>query len=77
MTTTQNPQPSNPHGPNAQGPEQPFLSLHTAVILLTAIVIGLVVGGLTVLTGVQVATAVLAGLAAAGASVSVLRSLIR
>jgi hypothetical protein len=39
-------------------------------------VLGLVVGGLTVLTGIPVAGAALAGLSAAGSTVPVLRSLI-
>lgn len=54
--------------------EPPFLSLHTSVVLLTATVLGLVIGVLTVLTGAPVAGAVLAGLSAAGTSVPVLRS---
>jgi uncharacterized membrane protein YccC len=61
--------------PTPQGPA-PFLTIHTAVVLLIAVVIGLVVGGLTFLSGGAVATAVLAGLTAAGVSVPVLRSLI-
>ncbi|MFF1544397.1 hypothetical protein [Streptomyces sp. NPDC058291] len=64
--------PVNPGPP----PEPPFLSLHTAVVLLTALVIGLITGALTALTGVSAAGAVLAGLAAAGPSVPVLRSLV-
>ena len=63
MTTPQNP--------------QPFLSLHTAVVLLMAFVIGLLIGVLTFLTGVPVAAAVIAGITSAGASVPPLRSLIR
>ncbi|MFH9554609.1 hypothetical protein ACIBAH_32875 [Streptomyces sp. NPDC051445] len=50
--------------------------MHTTVVLLTALVIGLVVGGLSVLSGAPVATAVLMGLTAAGSAVPVLRSLI-
>ncbi|AEY85287.1 hypothetical protein SHJG_0005 [Streptomyces hygroscopicus subsp. jinggangensis 5008] len=61
--------------PTPQGPA-PFLTIHTAVVLLIAVVIGLVVGGLTFLSGGAVAAAVLAGLTAAGVSVPVLRSLI-
>ncbi|MDW4903215.1 hypothetical protein RB625_32910 [Streptomyces californicus] len=61
--------------PTPQGPA-PFLTIHTAVVLLIAVVIGLVVGGLTFLSGGAVAAAVLAGLTAAGFSVPVLRSLI-
>lgn len=56
--------------------EPPFLSLHTTVVLLTALVLGLIVGGLTALTDVPPAGAVLAGLTAAGSTVPVLRSLI-
>jgi hypothetical protein len=52
------------------------LTIHPAVVLLIAVVIGLVVGGLTFLSGGAVAAAVLAGLTAAGLSVPVLRSLI-
>lgn len=55
----------------------PFLSLHTVVVLLTALDLGLVVGGLAALTGAAPAAAVLAGLTAAGASTPALRSLIR
>ncbi|MFC7841917.1 hypothetical protein [Streptomyces sp. NPDC057382] len=67
-----------PVGPTSGGsaPEPPFLSLRTTVVLLAALVIGLVAGGLTVLTGTPVAGAVLAGLTAAGSSVPVLHSLI-
>jgi hypothetical protein len=61
--------------PTPRGPA-PFLTIHTAVVLLIAVVIGLVVGGLTFLSGGAVAAAVLAGLTAAGVSVPVLRSLI-
>jgi hypothetical protein len=63
MTTPQNP--------------QPFLSLHTAVVLLIAVVIGFLIGVLTFFTGVSVAAAVIAGISSAGASVLPLRSLIR
>lgn len=56
---------------------QPFLSLHTAVILLIAFVFGVVMGILTALTGVPVAGAIAAGLTSAGANVPVLRTLIR
>lgn len=54
----------------------PFLTLHTALVLLIAVVIGLVVGGLTWLSGSSVAGSVLMGLVSAGGSVPVLRSLI-
>ncbi|WP_445283697.1 hypothetical protein [Streptomyces sp. DSM 118148] len=61
--------------PRPQGPA-PFLTIHTAVVLLIAVVIGMVVGGLTFLSGGAVAAAVLAGLTAAGVSIPVLRTLI-
>ncbi|MGW7330141.1 hypothetical protein ACWGIU_16400 [Streptomyces sp. NPDC054840] len=75
MTTHQNPQ--SPAAPPHESNTQPFLSLHTTVVLLTALVIGLVIGGLTFLTGASAAAAVIAGLTSAGASTTVLRSLIR
>ncbi|WP_254644874.1 hypothetical protein [Streptomyces sp. BV286] len=52
------------------------MTLHTALVLLTALVIGLVVGGLTFLADSPTASAVLAGLLSAGSSVPVLRRLI-
>ncbi|MEU6864131.1 hypothetical protein ABZ924_12775 [Streptomyces sp. NPDC046876] len=57
--------------------EQPFLSLHTAVVLIGALITGLVVGGLSRAGGVHPALAVLAGLTAGGGAVPVLRGLIR
>lgn len=63
--------------PTPPPPEPPFISLHTTVVLLTAIVIGLIVGGLTFLSQFSAAGAVLAGLTASGLSLPVLRSLIR
>ncbi|MGX1887498.1 hypothetical protein [Streptomyces sp. NPDC055287] len=72
----------NPNSPVNSGPaggsapEPPFLSLHTTVVLLAALVTGLVAGGLTALTDAPLAGAVLAGLTAAGSAVPVLRSLI-
>jgi hypothetical protein len=72
---TSNP-PANSGSEGGSVPEPPFLSLHTTVVLLAALVIGLVAGGLTALTGAPVAGAVLAGLTASGSSVPVLRSLI-
>ncbi|MFJ2264032.1 hypothetical protein ACIOKD_38075 [Streptomyces sp. NPDC087844] len=56
---------------------EPFVSLHTAVVLLAAAVIGLVIATLTVLSGAHPATAAVAGLTAAGAGTTVLRTLIR
>ncbi|MFJ3219540.1 hypothetical protein ACIPLC_26905 [Kitasatospora sp. NPDC086801] len=61
--------------PGSQPP--PFLSLHTTVVLLAAVVIGLVVGVLTAMTGAPPAAAVIAGMTAVGTSIPVLRSLIR
>ncbi|MFF9278921.1 hypothetical protein [Streptomyces griseosporeus] len=58
-------------------PEPPFLSMHTAVVLLTAVVIGLIIGGLTFLSDFSAPRAALAGLGASGLSVPMLRSLIR
>ncbi|MCC3655847.1 MULTISPECIES: hypothetical protein [Streptomyces] len=58
-------------------PEPPFITLHTAVVLLTAVLIGLIVGVLTFLSYFSASGAVLAGLGAVGLSVPVLRSLIR
>ncbi|WP_405541017.1 hypothetical protein OG478_52685 [Streptomyces phaeochromogenes] len=58
-------------------PEPPFISMHTTVVLLTSVVIGLVVGGLTFLSDFSAPGAVLAGLGATGLSVPVLRSLMR
>lgn len=75
MTTPQNPQSSAPT-PHESG-AQPFLSLHTTVVLLTALMIGLVIGALTYVTGAPVAAGVIAGLTGTGASIPVLRSLIR
>ncbi|MEU0646080.1 hypothetical protein [Streptomyces umbrinus] len=52
------------------------MSLHTALVLLIAVVIGLIVGGLSFLSGTPAAGAVLAGLISTGGSVPVLRTLI-
>jgi hypothetical protein len=76
MTISQNPQPADPSS-NEPAAAQPFLSLHTTVVLLTALVIGLVIGGLTALTGAPLTAAVIAGLTSVGASTPVLRILIR
>ncbi|WP_405787825.1 hypothetical protein OG753_07900 [Streptomyces sp. NBC_00029] len=59
------------------GDDAPFVTLHAAVVLLAAVLIGLTAGGLTFLGGSGAAPSVLAGLAAAGVSVPVLRALIR
>ncbi|MFC8201674.1 hypothetical protein ACFUTV_40795 [Streptomyces sp. NPDC057298] len=75
MTINQDPQPPTPAGPTPG--EETFLPLRTTVVLLTAVVIGLVIGCLTALTGVPVAAAVIAGMTSAGGSIPVLRALIR
>ncbi|MEU4584462.1 hypothetical protein AB0F92_20565 [Kitasatospora aureofaciens] len=54
----------------------PFLTVRTAIILLMAAFIGLIVGGLTFLSGGPAAGAVLAGLTGAGASVLGLQKLV-
>ncbi|MDA5283696.1 hypothetical protein [Streptomyces sp. Isolate_45] len=72
MTTHQNNQPTPPPADNGA-----FLPLRTAVVLLTALVLGLIVGGLTALTGTHPATAVIAGLTTAGAGTAALRTLIQ
>lgn len=64
-----------PAAPSADMP--PFLTVHTTVVLLAALIIGCVGGGLTFLSGSPLAAAVLAGLTGGGLSVPVLRSLIR
>ncbi|MFJ5779869.1 hypothetical protein [Streptomyces sp. NPDC093094] len=61
---------------NSQNP-QPFLSLHTAVVLLIAFVIGVIMGVLAALAGAPVPAAVAAGITSAGATVVPLRSLVR
>lgn len=76
MTPRQNSQPGPSPVPAPSDPG-PFLPLRTAVVLLSALVLGLVIGGLTALTGVHPATAVIAGLTTAGASTTVLRTLIQ
>ncbi|MFJ2828534.1 hypothetical protein ACIPC1_13300 [Streptomyces sp. NPDC087263] len=62
--------------PTPPGEPAPFLTLHAALVLLTAAVIGLFIGGLTFLGGASVAGSVLAGMVGGGGSVPVLRSLI-
>ncbi|MFG1663806.1 hypothetical protein [Streptomyces sp. Y7] len=57
-------------------PPVPFLSLQTALVLLAAAVIGLVVACLMFLSGTPAAGAVLASLVSTGGSVPVLRTLI-
>lgn len=65
--------PPNPPEPSTQGP---FMTQHTAIILLAAVVIGMFVGGLTFLNGTPAPGSVLAGLLSTGGSVPVLRTLI-
>ncbi|MEU8776497.1 hypothetical protein [Streptomyces sp. NPDC048606] len=72
MTTHQNSRPTPPPADN-----QAFLPLRTAVVLLTALVLGLIVGALTALTGTHPATAVIAGLTTTGAATAALHTLIR
>lgn len=75
------PSPTPPDPPHPDRPDQPdqrgpMVTLHTAIVLLAAGFIGLVVGCLTFLSGTPAAGAVLAGLLSAGGSVPVLRPLI-
>ncbi|MBM9503179.1 hypothetical protein [Actinacidiphila acididurans] len=65
------------HTPPNQPDPTPFLTVHTALIILAAAFIGSVAGGLTFLSGEPVASAILAGLTDFGASIPLLRSLIR
>lgn len=53
------------------------MTVHTAVVLLTAFVMGVVVGGLAFLSDGDVAGAILTGVLTAGGSVPALRRLIR
>ncbi|GGV30698.1 hypothetical protein AB0I84_43765 [Streptomyces spectabilis] len=66
---------SAPTPPN-QPERGPFLTVHTALVLLTAVVVGLVMGGLVFVGGGTAAEAALVGLTAGGAGVPVLRGLI-
>ncbi|MFC1407491.1 MULTISPECIES: hypothetical protein [Streptacidiphilus] len=69
--------PTPPAAPPPQPPAQaPFLTMHTAIILLAATLIAIIVGALAFLAGHVVAAAVLAGLGAFGGSIPVLRNLI-
>lgn len=65
------------HTPPNQPDPTPFLTVRTALILLAAVLIGSVAGGLTFLSGESGAGSVLAGLTDFGASIPLLRSLIR
>ena len=55
---------------------QPFLSVHTVVVLLTAAFIGVVIGVLTFYARQSVPEALVAGLAATGLSIAPLRGMI-
>lgn len=63
--------------PQSQPDPGPFLTMHAAIVLLAAAFIGMIVGGLTFLSGGPAAGAVLAGLTGLGVSVPVLNKLIR
>ncbi|MFJ8275578.1 hypothetical protein ACIQ8G_35800 [Streptomyces sp. NPDC094154] len=67
-----------PPGPPSTGlPSQdPLLSMHAAVVFLTAVIIGLVMGGLMFLHEKSVPSAVATGLGCCGISVPVLHKLI-
>ncbi|MEU6760272.1 hypothetical protein [Streptomyces sp. NPDC046685] len=56
--------------------EPPFLTVHSAVVLVAALLAGLVVGALSYLGGIPPALCVLAGLSGTGGAVPVLRTLI-
>lgn len=71
------PWPVHIQGMTTFGNPQPFLSLHTAVVLLIALAIGFVIGALTLITGAPAAAALIAGLTSAGVSVVPLRGLIQ
>ncbi|MFI1176629.1 hypothetical protein [Streptomyces melanogenes] len=69
--------PEPPGTPSAGLPsEAPLLSVHAAVVFLTALVVGLVMGGFLFLHEKPVSAAVATGLVAAGGSVPVLHQLI-
>ncbi|MBE8477460.1 hypothetical protein IQ210_41575 [Streptomyces sp. 3R004] len=63
-------------GPGEITGRRPFIPLHTAVVLVISVLIGLVSGGLTFLAGSPLPLSVLTGLGASGTSIPVLRSLI-
>lgn len=54
----------------------PLLSIRTTVILMVGLVLGVVIGALTVISGQHVALAVVIGLSAAGSSIVALHMLI-
>ncbi|MFG2825683.1 hypothetical protein ACGFX4_40420 [Kitasatospora sp. NPDC048365] len=74
--TPPDPTPQSRPSPTPPSPTPPFLTARTAIVLLSAAVIGLVAGGLAFLDGTPAAGAVLIGLTAAGASVLGLHTLI-
>ncbi|GAA2619000.1 MULTISPECIES: hypothetical protein [Streptomyces] len=57
--------------------DEPFLTLHTTVVLLVCLLVGGAAGVLTHLGGIPPALSVLAGLTAAGSALPVARGLIR
>ncbi|AWZ06342.1 MULTISPECIES: hypothetical protein [unclassified Streptomyces] len=63
--------------PQVPPPPGPFMTVRTALILLSSAVLGATTGGLAVLAGGGPAAGALAGLAAAGACVSALHSLLQ
>ncbi|MFF3617299.1 hypothetical protein [Streptomyces sp. NPDC002580] len=65
-----------PHQASTAPVPEPFLSLHTTVVLLAALVLGAIVGALSAMTGAVPAADTLAGLGAAGVCVPVLNTLI-
>lgn len=69
--------PANPSAVNSPESEPPFLSVHTTVVLLAALVIGIAIGALTALTHVPITAAAIAGLTAAGASIPVIDDVLR
>nr|WSX53202.1 hypothetical protein OG409_32370 [Streptomyces sp. NBC_00974] len=71
------PQPDERLPDELRTPEPPLLTLHAAVVLVAAVLIGFTAGGLSHLGGLPGALAVLAGLGAGGGAVPVLRGLIR
>lgn len=77
----QPPIPGQPEPPGAPGSglpsaTPPLLSLHTTVVMLTAVFFGIVMGGLMFLSEKSVPKAVATGLATAGIGIPVLHKLI-
>ena len=69
-----NPTPANPTSADATPP--PLLSIRSTVILTVGLVIGVLVGLLTVAADQQLALGVVVGLGAAGSSIAALHKLI-